>query len=194
MTTRYRSIVPIAISALLLLAPAASRLAAQTGPAIGQPGGPALLRSIAWMPTPSAPKGGVVTGAPGVPGALLETLQAEDRQGSSGTAGLQVRHWRQWHAGVPVFGAGVAELIDGNGATRAATVALADLTAAPDAGQAFVLDAEAAVVAALTGATGSSGSPMSPLRKLAAQGPWQRIEPAPSAGFTARQPARVRPW
>lgn len=95
---------------------------------------------------------------------------------------------------MPVFGAGVAELIDGNGATRAATVALADLTAAPDAGQAFVLDAEAAVVAALTGATGSSGSPMSPLRKLAAQGPWQRIEPAPSSGFTARQPARVRPW
>ncbi|MBX3724432.1 MAG: M36 family metallopeptidase [Xanthomonadales bacterium] len=194
MTRTHCAGVRMTALATLALAPLATCLASQDDAAGGHADGPALTRGISWLPTPSVPKRVSEPVTTGLPVALLATLRADRPEALSGASALPVRHWRQWHEGVPVFGAGVAELLDGNGATRAATVVLADLSAAPSSGQAFVLDAQGAVAAALTAATGGTGSPTQPLRKLAEQGPWHRIELTPSAGFTAQQPARARPW
>lgn len=153
-----------------------------------------LQRSLLWLGDGDHGQGkrGPAGILPGLPAAALAQLQEVEPQAVAGDAALPVRRWRQLHDGIPVFGAGIAGLHDGHGAVRAATVVLADVRQAPEAAAAFRLDADAAVTAALAAATGQPGS--AARRKLADQGPWQRIAIEASAVFTARRPARVRAW
>lgn len=192
---------PGATARMILLACLAGLAGAAggTGTAPGIPAGDTpsgLQRSLVWLgeAPDEAHRRSATSTRPALPEVVLAALQGLEPQALSGTAALPVRHWRQWHDGIPVFGAGAATLHDTEGTVRAATLVLADLRQAPVATGAFRLDATGAVAAALGAATGRPASAAAAQRKLDGQGPWQRIAIDPAAGFTAKLPARLRAW
>lgn len=169
-----------------------------TGPAADEPAGEdlaGLQRSLAWLyPADDGDRKRGASGAlAGLSGVVRAQLEEVGTQAPADSTGLPVRRWQQWHDGIPVFGAGVAELHDDHGRVRAVSVALADLRQAPAAQDAFRLDAGTAVATALAVATGRP-HPLVGQRKLENQGPWQRIALDPADGFAPRLPARARAW